>query len=318
MSFATTGAATFSGDVVIGAVADLIFGGTSGADYGVIDATGTRIVWGRKSTVGAAISQDLANGHFRFKRNGGIYWSGSTTSSEGGGLTAAIISNAAGVVSVQNGAGADAALTCSAISASNALFYKVNTSATSYEALQIDATGDASNFDIAASIGSAGGTARGIRIGGKNAAGTFTSWLTFATTGAATFASSVTTTSSISCGGVIRSNNGNGVLLATNGSFTAGTRLQNLGVDGKLRIANFAATGGGYLDTTVADTFVFRNLADSAAATINAGDLTCLPSASRTLATNGQFTIERVSNTEINFVYRGDDGTTRRSALTFS
>ena len=69
------------------------------------------------------------------------------------------------------------------ISASNALFYKVNTSATSYEALQIDATGDASNFDIAASIGSAGGTARGIRIGGKNAAGTFTSWIEFLTNG---------------------------------------------------------------------------------------------------------------------------------------
>jgi hypothetical protein len=65
----------------------------------------------------------------------------------------------------------------------NALFYKVNTSATSYEALQIDATGDASNFDIAASIGSAGGTARGIRIGGKNAAGTFASWLSFSTAG---------------------------------------------------------------------------------------------------------------------------------------
>jgi hypothetical protein len=44
-------------------------------------------------------------------------------------------------------------------------------------------------------------------------------------------------------------------------------------------------------------------------------DLTIVPSASRTLATNNQFTFERVSNTEINLVYRGDDGTTRRLAL---
>ena len=65
--------------------------------------------------------------------------------------------------------------------------YKTYTSATSGEWLELDAATDASNFDIAASIGSAGGTARGIRIGGKNAAGTFASWLSFATSGAATF-----------------------------------------------------------------------------------------------------------------------------------
>ncbi len=66
-----------------------------------------------------------------------------------------------------------------------------------------------------------------------------------------------------SFGNLIRSSNGNGILLATNGSYVAGTRIQNLGVDGKLRVANFAATGGGYIDTTVADTFRFRNLADN-------------------------------------------------------
>lgn len=72
--------------------------------------------------------------------------------------------------------------------------YKTYTSATSGEWLELDAATDASNFDIAASIGSAGGTARGIRIGGKNAAGTFTSWMSFATNGDATFARTITTT----------------------------------------------------------------------------------------------------------------------------
>jgi hypothetical protein len=67
--------------------------------------------------------------------------------------------------------------------------YKTYTSATSGEWLELDAATDASNFDIAASIGSAGGTARGIRIGGKNAAGTFTPWVSFATTGYAQVAS---------------------------------------------------------------------------------------------------------------------------------
>jgi hypothetical protein len=60
---------------------------------------------------------------------------------------------------------------------------------------------------------------------------------------------------------------------------------------------------------------------DSAAVLLAAigptGDFTFTPSASRTLATNGHFTFERVSNTEINLVYRGDDGVTRRSLLTF-
>jgi hypothetical protein len=74
-----------------------------------------------------------------------------------------------------------------------ARWFKTFSSATNFEALEIDAAGNASNFDIAARIGSGGGVARGIRIGGKNAAGTFTSWLSFTTAGAATFSGIVTT-----------------------------------------------------------------------------------------------------------------------------
>lgn len=46
-------------------------------------------------------------------------------------------------------------------------------------------------------------------------------------------------------------------------------------------------------------------------------DITLVPSSSRTLGTNGQFSIEMTSNTAGNLVYRGSDGTTRRMALTF-
>jgi len=43
-----------------------------------------------------------------------------------------------------------------------------------------------------------------------------------------------------------------------------------------------------------------------------------VPPLSVTLDTNGQFTFERVSDTEINLVYRGNDGTTRRALITLS
>jgi len=57
--------------------------------------------------------------------------------------------------------------------------------------------------------------------------------------------------------------------------------------------------------------------ASGALAEWRCADLTIVPSASRTLATNGQFSIEMTSNTAGNLVYRGSDGTTRRMALTF-
>jgi len=47
-------------------------------------------------------------------------------------------------------------------------------------------------------------------------------------------------------------------------------------------------------------------------------DIVFVPSSSRTLSANRQFTVEMNSNTAGNLVYRGSDGTTRRMALTFS
>ncbi len=114
--------------------------------------------------------------------------------------------------------------------------YNTFASPSSYETLNLKGK-TAANFEIGPESGSAGGTLRGLTIGGY-AAGTATiaSWLSFTSAGVATFA-----------GQVIES-----------------------------------------------------------------------PPASVTLATNGQFSIEMTSNTAGNLVYRGSDGTTRRSALVFA
>ena len=124
----------------------------------------------------------------------------------------------------------------------NALFYKVNPSATSYEALQIDATGDASNFDIAASIGSAGGTARGIRIGGKDAAGTFTSWMSFATTGGATFSSFINATSIRCDGSQVLDTSGTLIDVGSAGGFLSCKLLNNFSNAVKLIVGSSSTT----------------------------------------------------------------------------
>ena len=60
-------------------------------------------------------------------------------------------------------------------------------------------------------------------------------------------------------------------------------------------------------------------LADNSAFTaIRCAQFTCVPPSSVSLGTNGHFSIEMTSNTAGNLVYRGSDGTTRRSVLTFS
>jgi hypothetical protein len=113
---------------------------------------------------------------------------------------------------------------------------KTFTSATNNELFEIDCAGNAATFDLAVCSGSVNATQRGLRIGQKFAGGAFSSWLSFGTDGASTFA----------------------------------------------------------------------------------GDVTLTPASSRTLSTNGQFTIEMTSNTAGNLVYRGSDGTTRRSTIPFA
>jgi hypothetical protein len=194
LSFGTTGAATFGGSVFT-SVLDL---GTFGPFQRKISASGNynvamlssigSFIFVGDSTTGAIIG----GGGIKIASDQGLQFMLGKSFGLNAMSFANLSSPSVGVLKIESGAygsgtlgslQAGAATFSGNITASNALFHKVNTSATSYEALQIDATGDASNFDIAASIGSAGGTARGIRIGGKNAAGTFTSWIEFLTNG---------------------------------------------------------------------------------------------------------------------------------------
>ena len=70
--------------------------------------------------------------------------------------------------------------------------YETWTSSTSFGRLQIKANAGAA-YQIGSAIGSAGGTNRAIDFGHWSAAGTFTSALSIASTGAATFASTINT-----------------------------------------------------------------------------------------------------------------------------
>lgn len=90
----------------------MLFGDTSSADYGVISATGSRFLIGRKSTSKQVFTLWANDGIFTILRGGGVYWSGSTSSSEGGGFTASVISNAAGLVEIGDGAGGAGKLNC--------------------------------------------------------------------------------------------------------------------------------------------------------------------------------------------------------------
>lgn len=170
---------------------------------------------------------------------------------------------------------------------------KTWTSSTSFEQFEIDAT-QSGFLDLVALRGSAGGGQNGIRIGGKQDGGIFVPWLSLATNGVVTVnANDLSVPSgSIACSGTIQ--------------------LGGVGVLYHLSRVRWGASG-------VGEAYI-RNANDNAYANLTiknlvCSDLTIVPSASRTLDTNGQFTFERVSDTEINLVYRGDDGTTRRLVL---
>jgi hypothetical protein len=196
-----------------------------------------------------------------------------------------------------------------------AQWFKTYTSDTNFEAVEIDAAGNASNFDIAACIGSAGGVARGIRIGGKNAAGTFTPWLVADTSGNWILGATAPTTFSATGRLALSALGNRGIQIEGNtGSLGVHCNFSGVARSGANAAFSFDGTVGGVIPLLIGRS--------SSAVTFTEldglGNLTFTPQASRTLATNGQFTIERVSDTSINLVYRGNDGTTRRSALTFT
>lgn len=83
--------------------------------------------------------------------------------------------------------------------------YSTYTSTTSYERINVKGTASA-NFEIGPENGSAGGTLRGLTIGGYSAGNaTITPWLTFTNAGATTFASTITAADSITTNGLFSS-----------------------------------------------------------------------------------------------------------------
>jgi hypothetical protein len=142
-------------------------------------------------------------------------------------------------------------------------------------------------MQIGSTVGTGGGTNRPVQLGHFNSAGAFTGHLTVSTTGAISTAMP------------------NGIEIRATWSGSLKTRAD----EAKF----FPAVNGGYNLGTAALRWgtVFTQSLDAS------GDVTWVPSASRTLGTNGQFSIEMTSNTAGNLVYRGSDGTTRRMALTF-
>lgn len=184
---------------------------------------------------------------------------------------------------------------------------KTFTSSSNFEALDIDAASDASNYRIGSRIGSAGGTTRGLQLGSYNAAGAWTSWLALDTSGNMT----------LPAGSTISNVN---FTTATSGSFRWNNRTRLLcGLDGLMYMTNSADSAAVNFDlVTSSDLTLWANFSRTTLKALAFGDLTITPSSSRTLSTNGQFSIEMTSDTEGNLVYRGSDGTTRRMALTFS
>lgn len=153
--------------------------GTGGAGYGLyFSNSGTSPGFGLAINTTSYIYTGDSSSGLRLHSGWGLCW-GSNHADDTPDLL--LRRDAAGILAQRN-----------STNGQNFRIYKTYTSSTSGEWLGLDAASDASNFDIAACIGSLGGTARGIRIGSKNAAGTFTSWLTFATTGAATFGGNIT------------------------------------------------------------------------------------------------------------------------------
>ncbi len=244
------------------------------------------------------------------------------------------------------------ALTCGAITSSgnlairNALnamtaeVFKTYTSGTSFESLCFKTS--ASVMQIGSAIGSAGGTNRPVQLGHFNSAGAFTSGLSVAIDGQVTIASNL-----LFAGAVFRSDANTGMQCSAAGNLTlqiSGTQILGSGNVNEVTVRQAALLGfsssaanvtsspdagirratGPALVVVANSGLQVRNLANSADAALTcstivaSSDLTLTPSSSRTLSTNGQFSIEMTSNTAGNLVYRGSDGTTRRMALTFS
>ena len=117
--------------------------------------------------------------NFRIPSDWGYSWSSSTPNNTGPDLY--LYRDAAGILHQRN-----------STNAQTFRLAETYTSSTSFGTFQIKANAGAA-YQIGSAIGSAGGTNRAIDFGHWNAAGTFASALNIATTGAATFSSTINT-----------------------------------------------------------------------------------------------------------------------------
>jgi hypothetical protein len=223
------------------------------------------------------------------------------------------------------------ALTCGAITASGNLairngltpmlaeIFGTYTSPTSFESLCLKATATA--HQIGSTVGTAGGTNRPVHLGHFSSAGAFTAYVQISTAGTVRIDS--TTPLDIRTAAGFQS----GTITAANGflnlnAAASGTPVRVIGNAQGLRIGDgtftndFKPVGS----NSIAGVYAGQGItaASGALAEWRCADLTIVPSTSRTLSTNGQFSIEMTSNTAGNLVYRGSDGTTRRMALLFT
>ncbi len=218
--------------------------------------------------------------------------------------------------------------------------YKTFTSATNAEFAELDCSGNTTTFDLAICSGSAGGSNRGFRIGSKFAGGAFSPWLSISNTGVATFSQGLAITPPVNGGFDVTAGNyatcnltaastAGAVMVLTTGTnqgtyglYGDGISLWGLNRNGWLAVGCITGTGTLIGSPGVVryhgTNHLFRTQNNGGLGQIECGDVLFAPSSSRTLSTNGQFTIEMTSNTAGNLVYRGSDGTTRRMALTFS
>ncbi len=179
-------------------------------------------------------------------------------------------------------------------------------------------------------IGSAratSGSNRAVEIGHFNSSDAFTSAVSIATTGVVTLSSDLVLPASARLFCSNGSTTGNYLMSGATAVFTNNTVAQGGWNTGGMYARRL------FIDYANADICLARasasNLGIYAAdgstpaavtcgAIVSNSNITFVPSSSRTLSTNGQFSIEMTSNTAGNLVYRGSDGTTRRMALTFS
>jgi hypothetical protein len=282
-------------------------------------------------------------GHIEFTANNGTLYGGVVASVTGmylstGGTTKLSLESAgatfAGAITASG-----TIITRNGTSPTSIQITNTYTSSTSFGLLDIRANAAQTAYEISSFLGTAGGANLPINIGHRDSAGTFTSALSVATSGAITASGDVKVGASAveyiligsSTGSVISaySNSlGYHYMLIGDSTGSGGPMIFRIGAQGTLEWQSTNRSDAGssdlaigrasagllgiYTDNTRA---TLANL--SCAAITASGQITQVPPSSVTLGTNGQFSIEMTSNTAGNLVYRGSDGTTRRAALVF-